>query len=310
MSSGGFFQILVNLVFLASFVAIWIRLLKPAKDDPRLSRGLQLLQSKIAILEDLSDQVERQVQQVTQLIEAKNKDLQVYISHADDQIRKIESSKEEPIGSLEDLSDRQSTAKYVKAAQMAHQGASVEEIMCEVDISRAEVEFVIKVNRHQLQFSLEHLPEWAKQETKTGESGHAKMLETPPARTAAPQVQQPVLRVKDATISPLAAEEPPAASSGASVGQTLAARIAAANAKELAQQAAQRATQTGHNQTSPASHANSISQAASVATAVPKAAQFTEAKSRPSANGTQQQDDKGLVKKVVFPRIDINRNLG
>ncbi len=224
MSSGGVFQVLVNMVFLASFVAIWIRLLKPAKDDPRLSRGLQLLQSKIAILEDLSDQVERQVQQITQLIEAKGKDLQTYISQADDQIRRLESTKETPIESLNDLSDRKSTAKYVKAAQMAYRGATVEEIISEVDISRAEVEFVIKVNRHQLQFSLEHLPEWAKQEVPAASEEPPLMVSRPPT--------PPVLRVKDAAISPLAARAAPI------------------------------------------------------------------------------KEDKSLVRKVVFPRIDMNRNLG
>lgn len=239
MSSGGLFQVLINMAFLAGFVAIWIRLLKPGKDDPRLSRGLQLLQSKIAILEDLSDQVEKQVQQVTQLIEAKNKDLQIYISQADDQIRRIEMGKETPIQTLEDLSDRQSTAKYVKAAQMAHQGATVEEIISQVDISRAEVEFVIKVNRHQLQFSLEHLPEWAKQDNTARPS-------------TAPQVttQQPVLRVKDAAISPLAAAT-----------------------------------------------ANSTS---TMEVKVPVQGPAVAAKTEPSS----------AIRKVVFPRIDMSRNLG
>lgn len=254
MSSGGLFQVLINLVFLAGFVAIWIRLLKPAKDDPRLSRGLQLLQSKIAILEDLSDQVEKQVQQVTQLIEAKHQDLQSYISQADDQIRKIESGKETAIESLDDLSDRKSTAKYVKAAQMAHQGATVEEIISEVDISRAEVEFVIKVNRHQLQFSLEHLPEWAKQDV------------APPAAapTSAQLSQQPVLRVKDAAISPLATQSAPA------VAQTPAAEAPQTQAK---------------TSVTPSSRAN-------------------------SGAGVQVKNDASVVKKVIFPRVDINRNLG
>lgn len=249
MSSGGLFQVLINLAFLAGFVAIWIRLLKPAKDDPRLSRGLQLLQSKIAILEDLSDQVEKQVQQVTQLIEAKHQDLQAYISLADDQIRKIESGKEESIQSIDDLSDRKSTAKYVKAAQMAHQGATVEDIISEVDLTRAEVEFVIKVNRHQLQFSLEHLPEWAKQDVS-------------PVPAASAAVQQPVLRVKDAAVSPLA---------------------------------------TAHHET----------QTFAAGTAVPAVAPAAVAPTARSAQAAAPaKKEVSAVKKVVFPRIDINRNLG
>ncbi|MEN0058082.1 MAG: DUF2802 domain-containing protein, partial [Bdellovibrio sp.] len=54
-------QVLVNLILFAGVIGVWIRLSRPAKDDPRLSKGLQLLQSKIAVLEDLSDRTETQV---------------------------------------------------------------------------------------------------------------------------------------------------------------------------------------------------------------------------------------------------------
>lgn len=165
-------QILVNLIFAAGFVVVWIRLNKPAKDDPRLSRGLQLLQSKIAILEDLSDQVERQVQQVVQLMEIKAKDLQAEVSHAEDQIRQIEvtTSKSLEVAKIfqdriphEEFVDRKATLKYIKAARLANQGVSIDDIAEQVDLSRGEIEFVAKVNRDHLQFSDADLPEWAKQ---------------------------------------------------------------------------------------------------------------------------------------------------
>ena len=63
------FQILVNLILTAGLVTLWIRLGRPAKDDPRMSKGLQLLQSKISILEDLSDRTDTQVQQLTALLD-------------------------------------------------------------------------------------------------------------------------------------------------------------------------------------------------------------------------------------------------
>lgn len=274
MSSGGGFQILINLVFLASMVAIWIKLIKPAKDHPRLSRGLQLLQSKIAILEDLSDQVERQVQQVTQLIEAKSKDLQSLISQADDLVQKIDGHPHQPHApSMDhDSMDRQNTAKYVRAAQMAHQGATVDDIISEIDISRAEAEFVIKVNRNQLQFSLEHLPGWAKApQTNTVSPAVAQTSAAPRAPQAPlrsePVVNEPesfslmtaataafngtpILKVRDASISPLAAEPTQA--------RTMATPQVRAN---TAAQTAVKTQETG-------------------------------------------------IRKVVFPRIDINRNLG
>ena len=43
---------------------MWVKLFKRKQDDPRMSRGLQLLQSKIAVLEDLSDRTELQVKQL------------------------------------------------------------------------------------------------------------------------------------------------------------------------------------------------------------------------------------------------------
>lgn len=171
MSSGVVIQILVDLIFLAGFTVTWLRLAKPPKDDPRLSRGLQLLQQKIAVLEDLGDQTEKQVQQITQLIDGKSREIQNQIATADDQIRKIENmmGKSLEVANIfqdkiphEEIIDRKSTMKYVKAARMAHQGQTIDEIAEQVDLSRAEIEFVAKVNRNQLQFSEEDLPEWAK----------------------------------------------------------------------------------------------------------------------------------------------------
>ena len=69
-------QVIVNLIFLVGIVAIWARMKRPPKDDPRLSRGLQLLQSKISVLEDLSDRTDRQVEQMTKLLDNKARQIQ------------------------------------------------------------------------------------------------------------------------------------------------------------------------------------------------------------------------------------------
>lgn len=124
-------QILVNLVFVAGLVGAWIRLGRPQKDDPRLSKGLQLLQSKIAVLEDLSDRTETQVNQLTALLEQKVKDIQFKIQAADKQIAKIEQSMQKSLEVAKifqdkiphtEIIERQNTVKYVKAARLAHQG--------------------------------------------------------------------------------------------------------------------------------------------------------------------------------------------
>ncbi len=168
------FQILVNLILFAGVVGVWIRLQRPPKDDPRLSKGLQLLQSKIAILEDLSDRTETQVNQLTSLLEQKVKDIQVKIQSADKQLARIDQSMQKSLEVAkifqdriphEEIVERQNTIKYVKAARMAHQGMGVEEIAAECpELSHGEIEFISKVNRDQLMFCEDSLPEWANSE--------------------------------------------------------------------------------------------------------------------------------------------------
>lgn len=166
-------QCLLNLVLLASVVGLWIRLNRPPKDDPRLSRGLQLLQSKIAVLEDLSDRTETQVTQMTALLEQKCKDIQSKIQASEKQLAKIEMSMQKSLEVAKifqdriphtEILERQNTIKYVKAARLAHQGLSVAEIAQQVDLSAGEIEFIAKVNRDQLMFCEDSLPEWAEQD--------------------------------------------------------------------------------------------------------------------------------------------------
>lgn len=218
MSSGAVLQILANLIFVAGFVVVWIRLNKPAKDDPRLSRGLQLLQSKIAILEDLSDQVERQVQQVAQLMEVKGKDLQAQIARADDEMRRIETATTRSLEvarifqdriPVEEIVDRKATLKYIKAARLANQGVGIDEIAEQVDLSRGELEIIAKVNREQLQFSNEDLPEWALRELDLEPAAaeappRMEGLEKPRASADTLVESQPLMRIQDRTVEPLA----------------------------------------------------------------------------------------------------------
>lgn len=167
-------QVLLNLVFFAGLVGLWVRMSRPPKDDPRLSKGLQLLQNKIAVLEDLSDRTETQVSQLTALLENKVKDIQGKIQAADRQIAKIEESTKKSLEVAKifqdriphsEILERQNTIKYVKAARLAHQGESIESIAKQVDLSLGEIEFIAKVNRDQLMFCEDSLPEWVDKET-------------------------------------------------------------------------------------------------------------------------------------------------
>lgn len=194
-------QIILNIGFVAAALVCWARLNRPQKDDPRLSRGLQLLQSKIAILEDLSDRTDMQVKQLTHLLDQKGKEVQEYVSSAQNQIAKVEDSiqKSMDVSKIfqdkiphKEIIERQNTAKYVQAARLANQGMSVDELAERIDIPRSELEFIAKVNKNKLMFSEDHLPEWIQEQ----------------------EVEQPAIRPRDfsavfetPTVNPVAQED-------------------------------------------------------------------------------------------------------
>lgn len=166
-------QVLVNLVLLAGLGGLWIRFKRPPSEDPRLSRGLQVLQSKIAVLEDLSDRTDLQVRQLSALLEKRCMEIQGKILDAEKVIREIDLSRQKSLETAkifedkiphQEIVDRQNTVKYVKAARLAHQGVPIEQILQQVDLSTAEVEFIAKVNRDQLMFSEENLPQWIQEQ--------------------------------------------------------------------------------------------------------------------------------------------------
>jgi mannose/fructose/N-acetylgalactosamine-specific phosphotransferase system component IIB len=169
-------QIILDLFIVVAVSGLWIKRARSPQEDPRLSRGLQLLQTKISILEDLSDRTETQVHQLTALMEVKVKEIQDKMKQADKHLQEMEISrtKSQEVAKIfqdriphAEIIERQNTIKYVNAARLAHQGKSVDEIARIVDLSRGELEFIVKVNRDKLQFSEEDLPEWTKEGSAT-----------------------------------------------------------------------------------------------------------------------------------------------
>lgn len=159
-----------SLLFLTISI-LWVKLRRPPQDDPRLSRGLQLLQSKITVLEDLSDRTDAQVKQLIQILDQKTRHIQDKIVQAEQQILKIEQSMQKSLEVAEIFQDkipheevleRKRTIAYVKAARMAHQGKTPNEISEQVDLPREQIELIAKFNREQLMFDEEALPAWAK----------------------------------------------------------------------------------------------------------------------------------------------------
>jgi hypothetical protein len=131
LSSWTLIQIFLNLLFLSSTVILWLKIHRPAKEDPRLSKGLQLLQSKISILEDLSDRTETQVQQLTGLMDQKAKQLQEVFLESEKQLHKITESQSKSLEVAQifqdriphqEIAERQKTMKYVKGCALSPSG--------------------------------------------------------------------------------------------------------------------------------------------------------------------------------------------
>ena len=169
-------QIAVNVVLFLGMWALWAKFRKPPKDDPRLSRGLQLLQSKISVLEDLSDKTDLQVNQIIGLLDKKCRELQNKTNEASAEIQRVNQSIEKSLEVSKifedriphhEIIERQKTRSYVRAAQLAHSGMSVSEIARQVDIPESEIEMIAKVNKERLMFSEENLPAWVGGEKTT-----------------------------------------------------------------------------------------------------------------------------------------------
>lgn len=185
-------QVIFDVIVLLMGVVIFIKLRMPPKDDPRLSRGLQLLQSKISILEDLSDRTDTQVTQLQMLLNQKAKDLQDQMAKAEQEVMRISQATQKSLEVAKifqdkiphkEIIERQNTLKYVKAAKLAHQGVAIEDISKQVDLSAGELELIVKVNRQNLQFAEDELPEWAQAELEQINQAH--VLKVAPDTVAA-----------------------------------------------------------------------------------------------------------------------------
>ncbi|MGE0764181.1 MAG: hypothetical protein AB7N80_12945, partial [Bdellovibrionales bacterium] len=155
----------------------------------------QLLQSKIAVLEDLSDRTDAQVKQLTSLIEQKARLLQNKIIEAEHQIRRVDQAmhKSKEVAEIfqdkiphQEIIERQNTIKYVKAAKLAHAGKSLQEIAAAVDLPMVQLELIAKLNKDQLVFDAEALPEWAQNQIVADDAANftAEVLAVPSAAPA------------------------------------------------------------------------------------------------------------------------------
>jgi Protein of unknown function (DUF2802) len=168
-----------NIILLAGLSFSLFLRVKEKKEDQRLTRGLQLLQSKISILEDLSDKTDEQVRKLIHTLDQKAVEVRQTLMNTEEQAQRIDSMIHKGLEAAQNLNEqiphqemqnRQKTNLYVKAARLAHQGMSIDEILDEVDLTPAEIQMIIKVNKEKLQFSEQQLPTWIQQQDTSGKS--------------------------------------------------------------------------------------------------------------------------------------------
>ncbi len=162
-------QIVFNVVMLLTVFVMWAKLKRPPQEDPRMSRGLQLLQSKIAVMESLSDKTEAQFNNINSLIDKKTEKLQKIIIKSEDQMNRLDSAmaKSMDVAEIfqdkiphEDVIERKNSVQLITAARMAHAGHSIEEIVDKVKLPKPQVELICKVNKDDLIFDQDSLPDW------------------------------------------------------------------------------------------------------------------------------------------------------
>jgi hypothetical protein len=155
-----FLQVIFDLAFIATATLLLIERSKVrSTEDPKLSRGLQLLSSKIAILQDLMDRSDTMTRQMTTLMDGKQQDLQESLEDAAIHLLKIKQAteKSEKVAKIfqdqiphQEIIEQKNTAKYQEAAKLAHQGLSLEDIAKRIDLPRGELELIVKVNRNRI----------------------------------------------------------------------------------------------------------------------------------------------------------------
>lgn len=318
MSVWTLLQVLVDLVLMASTMMAWWRLRRPPQDDPRLSRGLQLLQTKITVLEDLSDRTDAQVKQLSSLLDHKTRSVQNKILEAEQQIMKIDHSMNKSLEVAEifqdkiphqEILERQRTVEYVKAARMAHSGLSVDEIAESVHLPREQVELIAKFNRDQLMFDETQLPDWAARPQSPAPATGFAMTDIDfvgglePAKTDFAQVGQIEDNFKRAVAQAKVAEaNPPPGLMDSKIAETLRGSMqpAVMSVRATAQTFKEKLVATAEDLLR--------AQSATAQPNVMAPPTVTRVTPGPAAAATAAKPvlklDSTVVKKVIFPKID------
>lgn len=180
--------VLFDILLLFGLVMIWGRVHRAKEDDPRLSRGLQMLSSKLAILEDLSLRTDTQVEQVTTLIDRKIQQVTEIIEACNKQLQQIENAqqKSSEIAQIfqdkiphQEIIERQTTLKYIQAAKMIQEGKTLDDVQAMVGLSFGEIELIANMDVDYLKNIENQMKHW--------QSNHVEV--TPPVSKKATGVE-------------------------------------------------------------------------------------------------------------------------
>ncbi len=192
MGASTLFLLLFNVITLSLIVYLYFRVFIKPREDVRLSRGLQLLQSKIAVLEDLKDRTEHQSHQISHLLDVKIREIKSVMVDAEKLIEKIAGSQQKSLEVAQifeekiphqEVIERQNSKKYILAMQMYQAGKMPDEISEKTGLSRSEINLIIKVR-----------------------AASAVTAEVPPPATAQPEVSSTPAAVNLKSLSQLGQE--------------------------------------------------------------------------------------------------------
>ena len=181
-------QIVINIFFLGALSICLVKVFRKQEDDPRLTQGLRLLQSKISILEDLSDHTETQVKQLMTLLDKKLGEVRGTMNQVNQHINEVGRSIQEGQKMAEKLCqeittdqiiERKIESKYIQAARLAHQGLGVNQIVERLELPRADVELIVKVNKNKCIYE----SQGSEQPANIAEEMFARSLQMPSIET-------------------------------------------------------------------------------------------------------------------------------
>ncbi len=167
-----FISLFIDLFLILFVFRFWLRS-KSSSNDFKLNRGLQILDGKMEILEDLSERTGKEYEQLTELLEKKSIQISKKIQEAKLYVQKIEEAiaKSYKVVKIfrekiphKELAEKEKALNYIKAAKKAYAGEDVEKISKELNLPLVEVELIHKFNKASLNFKEEDLAPWVRRE--------------------------------------------------------------------------------------------------------------------------------------------------